>query len=146
MKKFLFVALIALLSTTVASARDKYTHDASVLPAVAQSVIKSNFKANVSLVKVDKDFGRVSEYEVILTDGTEIAFDRDGNVKEVETAETSSVPAAFIPQPITMYINKYHAKQRIVGFERERSGYEVTLSNGLDLKFDRNANFVKYDK
>lgn len=146
MKKLMMVAIVAIISVVAVQARSNYRQDASVLPAAAQSVISSNFKASVSLVKVDKDFGRVSEYEVILTDGTEITFDSKGNVKEIETARNGSVPAAFIPQPVSMYVNKYHSTYKIIGFEKQRKGYEVTLSNGLELKFDKIGNFVKYDK
>ena len=90
----MMVALAAIISVVAVQARSNYRQDASVLPVAAQSVIRSNFKAPVSLVKVDKDFGRVSEYEVILTDGTEITFDSKGNVKEIETARTGSVPVS----------------------------------------------------
>lgn len=146
MKKLMMVAITAIISVVAVQARSNYRQDASVLPVVAQSVVRTNFKAPVSLVKVDKDFGRVSEYEVILTDGTEITFDRQGAVKEIETARTSAVPSAFIPQPVAMYVAKYHPNYKIVGFEKQRKGCEVTLSNGLELKFDQTGNFVKYDK
>lgn len=139
------MAVVVIMAAVTAQARNNYSHDASILPATAKSTLKANFKAPVSLVKIDKDFGRISEYEVILTDGTEVTFDRDGKVKEVETAATSSVPAAFIPQPVNMYVKKYHSGLRVVGYEKKRSGCEITLSNGLELKFDKNNNFVKYD-
>ena len=131
--------------TVFAIQADTYGHDAAMLPVAAQTTLKANFKAGVSLVKVDKDFGRVSEYEVILTDGTEVTFDRAGNVKEVETAAANAVPSALVPQNIRSYVKNTHSGTRIVGYEVKRSGYEVTLSNGLELKFNKQGNFVKYD-
>ncbi|MDE5958255.1 MAG: hypothetical protein K2G78_08155, partial [Muribaculaceae bacterium] len=64
MKK-IFMALLLVLTLGVATAcADTYAHDASVLPAAAQQVLKKNFKAKVSVVKIDKDFGMVKDYEV----------------------------------------------------------------------------------
>ena len=76
MIKRLLIALVAVIGVSAAAvARDTYAHDASVLPKAAQTTLSQNFKARVSVVKIDKDFGRISDYEVILTDGTEITFD-----------------------------------------------------------------------
>lgn len=146
MFKKIFIALIAVIGiAAVGQAKDKYAHDASVLPKAAQPVIANNFKAKVSLVKIDKDFGRVSEYEVILTDGSEVTFDRDGNWKNVEVKVSGSVPSAFIPAGVANYVKAYHKGQKVIGIEKEGSGYEVELSNGIDMKFNKNGEFVRYD-
>ena len=79
-----------------------------MLPKAAQTTIANNFKAKVSVVKIDKDFGRISEYEAILTDGTEISFDRDGNWDNVEVNKSASVPSSLIPEPMMAKMaNKY---------------------------------------
>lgn len=146
MVKRLLIALAVIMSISIAAvARDSYAHDASVLPKAAQSVLSKNFKAGVSVVKIDKDFGRVSEYEVILTNGTEITFDRDGNWKNVEVGGNATIPSAFIPSQIADYVRANMSGKKIVGIEKERSGYEVELSNGIDMKFDKNGQFVRYD-
>lgn len=146
MFKKIFIALIAVIGiAAVGQAKDKYAHDASVLPKAAQTVIANNFKAKVSLVKIDKDFGRVSEYEVILTDGSEVTFDRDGNWKNVEVKASGSVPSAFIPAGVANYVKAHHKGQKVIGIEKEGSGYEVELSNGIDMKFNKSGEFVRYD-
>ncbi len=146
MKKIALMLLIAIGAVSAASAKDTYAHDASVLPKAAQTTIANNFKSEVSLVKIEKDFGRVSEYEVILTDGTEITFDRDGNWDNVETSSAKSVPSAFIPKGISNYVEKNHKGARIVGIDKERSGYEIELSNGIDIKFNKAGEFQRYDR
>lgn len=145
MKKLLlfFTMLIGIVASTYA--KDSYAHDASVLPQAARSVIAKNFKADVSLVKIDKTLGHIKEYEVILTDGTEISFDNKGNWENVETAQNKSVPSGFIPKGISDYVKKNHSGTRIVGIEKERNGYDIELSNGIDIKFDKNGNFIRYD-
>ena len=89
--------------------------------------------------------GRIDEYEVVLTDGSEISFDRNGNWDNVEVNNTASVPKGFVPKGVGEYVKKNHAGTRVVGIDKDRSGYEVELSNGIDLKFDRAGNFLKYD-
>lgn len=145
MKKLLLVMAMILGMVGMISAKDTYAHDGSVLPKAAQTSIAKNFKAKVSLVKIDKDFGRITEYEAILTDGSEISFDRDGNWENVEVTNSKSVPDAYVPAGVRAYVSKNHSGQRIVSIDRERSGYDVELSNGIEMKFDKVGNFLRYD-
>lgn len=145
MKKILLVLSIITTVVLGAVASDKYVHNDSVLPQAAKTVLSKNFNAKVSIVKVEKDFGRVDEYEVILTDGTEISFDRQGNWKDVETPANRHVPDFFIEKSIRDYVSKNHSGQRIIGVERKRSGFDIELSNGIDMKFDKQGQFIRFD-
>lgn len=128
-----------------ACARDSYSHDVNTLPAAARTVLKNNFKSDVSLIKIDKDFGRVKEYEVVLTNGSEITFDRSGNWKDIETSASQAVPDKMVPQGIRNWVKTNQKNSRIVGIERNRGGYDVELSNGVEVKFNKNGDFIKYD-
>ena len=146
MFKKLMIAVIALAGiTATASARDGYTRDVNVLPMTAQTTITNNFKSKISLIKVEKSLGHVSEYEVILTDGTEISFDSKGNWENVEVKASGSVPSSFVPAAIAKYVKDNQRGQKIVGIERERHGYDVELSNGVEMKFDKSGVFIRYD-
>ena len=94
---------------------------------------------------METEFAKVKEYEVIMTDGTEIKFDPQGNWKEVETRSSSSVPEGFVPLAIRKYVKANHAGTRVVGIEKTRKGYEVELSDGIDMQFNKDAEFVRYD-
>lgn len=145
MKK-VFLALTLIISIAiVAVARDTYARDSSVLPKTAQTTLKNNFKSGVSVVKIDKDFGRIHEYEVILTDGTEVTFDRNGEWDNIETSNSAAVPSAFVPKAIQSYVNQNQAGARIVGIDKERHGYDVELSNGVEMKFNKQGQFLRYD-
>lgn len=145
MKKLLLLLVLIFAAVIPMSAKDRYTHDTSVLPQAARTTIRNNFKSDVTVIKIDKDFGRISEYEVILSDGTEISFDFKGNWKNVETRKSSAVPNAFVLKQIRDYVAKAQPGTRVVGIEKERSGYDVELSNGIDMKFDSKGNFKRYD-
>ncbi len=139
----LIVALIAGIFT--ASARDTYSRDVAVLPPAAQTILKSTFKSDVNHIKIEKELGRISEYDVVLNDGSEITFDKNGNWKEVEVRSGKSVPDAFVPESMKSYIKQNQKNSPIVGIEKKRGGYEVELDNGVEMKFDSKGNFVRYD-
>ena len=139
----MLMAVLGLSAT--AMARDTYTHDTSVLPESAQTTLSSNFKAKVSVVKIDKTLGRIDDYEVILTDDTEISFDRNGNWNNVETSNAKSVPAGLVPENIRNYVSRNHPRVHIVGIDKDRHGYDIELSDGIDMKFDNDGRFLRYD-
>ncbi len=145
MKKIILMLMAVLGLSATAMARDTYAHDASVLPQSAQTMLSSNFKAKVSVVKIDKTLGRIDDYEVILTDGTEISFDRNGNWDNVETSNAKSVPAGLVPEIIRNYVSRNHSGVHIVGIDKEHHGYDVELSDGIDMKFDKDGRFLRYD-
>lgn len=144
MKRIVLLLVMAVVAVTAAVARDKYYRDDSVLPVAARTQLDRHFKAKVSLVKIDKEYGRISEYEVVLTDGTEIEFDKAGNWKSVEVRRGAAVPAGIIPSGIREYV-KRNQRQKIVGIEKSRRYYEVELANGVEMLFDLSGNFVKFD-
>lgn len=147
LKKSILLVVALIMGVVAATASDRIYHDDSALPAPAKAMLQKNFKAKVSIVKVDTDFGRVSEYEVVLTDGTEVSFDRSGNWKEIETSIEKNVPSAFVPKAMEEYVKKNHKGTKIVGLEKKgaRGGYEATLSNGIEARFDAQGNFLRYD-
>lgn len=145
MRRFILTAVVSVLAAVSAFAADLYSRDVSTLPKAARATLTNNFKAKVSLIKIDKDFGRISDYEVILTDGTEVGFDRNGNWNNVEVRQNGSVPSGFVPKAIQDYVKRNHKGRRIVGIEKEGGGYDVELSDGVEMKFDKAGNFKRYD-
>lgn len=130
---------------TSAVAKDKIYHSADVLPATAQKTLKSAFpKAAVNRVKVDESLFGNKEYEVILSNGTEIEFNKEGDWKEVDCGR-SAVPAAFIPAAIRTYVKTNHKGCSVIKIDKDTNDYDVELSNGVEMKFDRSGKFLRYD-
>lgn len=144
MKK-LILLLAVVFGILTASARDNYSHDSGILPDAAKSVLSHNFKSGVNHIKVGKEFGQIRRYEVILTDGTEISFDKHGIWKDVEVGRDSEVPLTLILPPIVKFIKENQGKARVTGIEKTAYGYEVELSNGIDIRFSAKGKFLKYD-
>ncbi|MBC8644054.1 PepSY-like domain-containing protein [Flavobacterium lindanitolerans] len=56
-----------------------------------------------------------------------------------------AVPTAIVPEAITTYVTANYAGQTINTIEIERTGYDIELSNGLDLVFDSRGQFIRID-
>lgn len=146
MKKILiFLTLILGISGSMYS-RDSITRDESVLPQAAKATIAKNFKSKISLIKTEKTIGMIKEFEVILQDGSEICFDKNGNWTDIEVRRGKEIPSGFIPIGIRDYVKKNHSGQKIESLEKERNGYDVELSNGINMKFDKEGIFLRYSK
>lgn len=115
------------------------------LPAVAQRMIQTHFGGQkVSFAKCDREvFG--NEYDVIFTSGHKVEFDKNGRWTHV-SCRKGSVPSKLVPAAIRSYVGRNYRGARIVEIDRERSGYEVELSNGVDLKFNKNGKLTKVDR
>lgn len=145
MKKFLALALalVALLAATQLSAADKPITYAE-LPRVAQTFVAKYFAGRSPVrVQMDREL-RGTTYELRLSDGTELEFDSRGLWTEIDGKRTA-LPTSFIPQPIVSYIKKQHPSEAIVQIEHRRGGYQLELSSGIELRFDKQLRFVGYD-
>lgn len=145
MKKLFLLLTILIGLGFGACARNNYSRDVKTLPQAAQTILAKNFKAKVSLIKIDKSFNQIKDYEVILTDGSEVTFDAKGNWVEIEVAANKSIPAGLVPKAIAHHVSQSHKGQKIITIERERTKYKVELTNGLDLEFDLSGNFLRFD-
>ena len=86
-----------------------------------------------------------SEYEVVYTDRTEVDFSTDGEWESVER-KYDAIPTSIIPAKISDYVaNMGMSGQYIKKIERGRYTWEIELSNGLEIKFDKQFNVIGYD-
>lgn len=146
MKKML-IALAALLfagtTATFADGRERpITLDK--LPVAAQTFLKTHF-ADLTLAFATEDPKYIgSEYEVVYTDRTEVDFRTDGQWSSVER-KYSAVPASIVPTEIAEYVSGAFSGQFIQKIERDKFSWEVELSNGLEIKFDRQFHVIDID-
>ena len=109
------------------------------LPQKAQQFINTHFSGvEVLSATVDDD------YEVYLANGTKVEFTMQGEWKEVK-CPGAAVPSAIIPTAISKYVKANFPNTTIVKIDKKYSGYEVELNNDLELKFDKNGNFIGLD-
>ena len=138
--KLFAVALVCMILSPLTSCADDRPISPNQLPAAAQQFIAQIFPGK-TIAYAEKDS---RSYEVSLNDGTKIDFDRKGVWDKVETY-TTAVPAAIVPPAIAQYVAANFAGQVITKIDKERHGYDIELSGGADLKFNRAGAFIGYD-
>lgn len=144
MKKLLSLLLIMLFAVGSMAAKDRVTQDVNVLPVPAKTLLNKYFgKKAVSHIKIDSDV-LSTEYDVVLVDGTEIEFDKEGNWKEIECG-SGRVPKALILKPINDFVAKNYKNAPINKVEKKKNKYEIRLSTGISLEFDRAGKFLRID-
>ena len=144
MKKHILVLAMVVLTAQLVVAQEYYTKDVSQLPAKAQEFVKKHFpKETISYLLVDKEFAS-TEYEIALSNGQEITFDRNGEWKEIE-GKKRALPESVIPAVVATIVTARFPNVAIEHLEREYWGYEVELMNGLELKIDKKGKLIEID-
>ncbi len=148
MKKLL-LAITLLVSVSIFSIScDKETIiDENQLPSKASQFLSANFNGVKILSVVEEKEGLSGkEYDVLLENGIEIKFDKNGNWLDIDAqSDTASLPDSLIPTSILDYVKENYPNAGINSIETEKYGYDVELTNGLDLIFDKDGKFNRID-
>ena len=145
MKKF-FLAAALLFAGITASQADNNDRPITLdkLPAAAQNFLKSHFSDLTLAYAIEEPQYIGSEYEVTYTDRTEVEFDSKGEWTTVDR-KYAAVPASIVPKQISDYVAKTFAGQMIYKIDRDRYTWEIELSNGLEVKFDKDFRVIGID-
>ena len=116
------------------------------MPVKAQRFIQTFFSAHsIALAKMDTEF-LSRNYDVIFTNGDKVEFDKQGRWTNID-CEHSMVPTAVIPQAIKDYVQKQYPNAKILKMEMtDRKGYDVELSNDVEIEFDKKFNVIDIDR
>lgn len=118
------------------------------LPKTAQNFINKHFpQQEILSIVCEKEIGS-KEYSIYYDNGTEVKFDRKGNWESVE-CEYSSVPDSIIPRDILALVRSKHPEKKITSITRDLTGrdkgYEVDLDDIVEMRFDLEGRFIRYD-
>lgn len=118
----------------------------STLPEAAQTFLTSHYAGvKVQSAVRDKDDHRV-EFDVRLANGHEVTFDAEGNWIDVDAPAGQTVPGGLVPEAVLLYIVTNYPSEGINEISRSAAGYDVDLTNGVDLEFDFLGNFLRADR
>ena len=142
--RIFLAALLCMMMQTVSTSAQNVTVPVTQLPEAAKAFVQQHFPGQViDYVVRDTDFdGDV--YEICLNNGVEIDFDLAGIWEKVD-CNYDAVPNEIIPNVIANYVNAHHGGDFIVKIDKEHYGYEVELSNGIELKFTADGQLLAYD-
>ncbi len=143
--RILMIAICCMVSCNmVANAGNDKPISVNALPAKAQTLLYNHFNGQkVMLATIE--LGVVSRnYDVVLLNGTKLEFDKKGNLTEID-CKRGIVPALLIPQAIKNYLKDNYAGQSVKKIEMNKNEYEVELTNGLDLTFNKHFQLIDID-
>jgi len=137
---------LALLSFSLTWADSKTKIPFKKLPVEAQTFVKKTFPNNdVLLVEEKYEYTHdKKEYKVELEGDIDIKFDKMGVWKEID-CDRSILPLSVIPKEIQKFITSTYPNDKAVKIERDLYGYEVKLTNGKELVFNENGEFIRFD-
>ena len=148
MKKLWINALLSALFISIsifvyAERREKEVKPEN-LPQNVQQFISSHF-ANEAIT--DAKIVKYGYHKVMLTNGYEALFDRQGKWVEIDSENGKPLPSSLmslLPQPAQEYMTGKHPDCKACSIERNSHGYEVETSDAQPLKihFDTKGRFM----
>lgn len=143
--RILMIAICCMMSfNIVANAGNDKPINVNELPAKAQTLLSKHFKGQkVMLVTIESDVVSRS-YDVVLRNGTKLEFDKKGNLTEIDCKQ-GIVPSQLIPQPIKNYLKENYRGEAVRKIEWNKKEYEVELTNGIDLTFNKHFQLIDID-
>lgn len=111
------------------------------LPNNSKEFLQQHFAGiQIASVIIEDD----KEYDATLVDGTNVEFFRDGNWEKIERFG-SALPESVIPAKIADYVKTNFPSLYIEEISVERYGYDVELSNKLEIQFTKDGEFKRID-
>ena len=145
MKKIFLSLVVAMLAVMPILADNDKMITREELPEKAQMFLTKHFDGvEVLYAKAERDMGVITSYDVVLDGNVKVEFNRSGEWTNVD-CEHSQVPNSVLPQGVLDYVSNKFAKAYVVEIEKNMMGYDVKLSNDLDLEFNTNGKFLRVD-
>lgn len=138
---FKMLLMLAMLMSNTACADEYRIISLDRLPEVSRIFINDHFSESKPLLVKYDDFS----YEVIFESGVSVEFDLQGKWKEVN-CPGSIVPPGIVPDQIRAKIHELYPKEAIIAIERDSRGYDIRLSNRVELEFNKYGNLVDIDQ
>jgi hypothetical protein len=134
MKTVRTILISVLLLPVLAACEDEKFISESQLPQRSRDFLATHFPGT-AVEYVIKEW---NEYDVHLANGFQTGFDRKGEWDDVDGIN-QPVPQSIIdliPASVPEYVSSHFPNASIVEINRETFGYEIELSNGIDLEFN----------
>lgn len=135
MKRFSILCIVMIM--TAAAYADRPISSAK-LPQSIKNFIQQNFP-DVSIVSAKTE--QHKEFDVCLSDGTEIEFEKNGRWEDIKNY--NGLPDSLIPSKAAEYIKESYPNIKIIEIEAKRNSWEIKLQNNRELLFSYEGNFLK---
>ncbi len=137
------IIVVLLLFTAMTATAQKRISVADLPPGANEFIAKHFPNAIVTIAKKDWEHGEKG-FEVILSDGTEVEFWKDGKWREID-GRGKPIPTAFIEPSILEYVTKNYPNNKITHIDYGHKDVDVDLTGKIDLEFTKDGQFLKAD-
>ncbi len=143
--KILMIAICCIVSCNIVANVGKDKPIAvNALPAKAQTLLSKHFNNQKVMLATIESGVITRSYDVVLQNGTKLEFDKKGNLTEIDCKQ-GIVPSQLIPQAIKNYLKTNYTEHTVKKIEIDKNEYEVELTNGLDLTFNKHFQLIDID-
>ena len=145
MKKTFTILVTLLIFSSVLRAEDMHRIVTfEELPAKAQEFVTTYFSSQtIRFVRMEIEVTK-TEYTVRFENGMEVEFNSNGDWDEVES-HADCLPMGFLHENIINYLNQHHPDCCLHEVARGRHKFDIELSDGLEIIFNKNGEFLRYD-
>lgn len=143
--RIMMIAIYCILSCNIlASAGNDKPISVTTLPIKAQ-ILLTNYFGNQKVALATIESGVVNRsYDVVLLNGTKLEFNKKGELTEIDCKQ-GVVPVKLIQLSIKNYLQNNYPRQSVKKLEIKKNEYEVELSNGMDLTFNKHFQLIDID-
>ena len=143
--RIMMIAFYCILSYNIlASAGNDKPISVNTLPIKAQ-ILLTNYFCNQKVALATIESGVVNKsYDVVLQNGTKLEFNKKGELTEIDCKQ-GVVPVNLIPLSIKNYLQNNYPGQSVKKLEIKKKEYEVELSTGMDLTFNKHFQLIDID-
>ena len=143
--RIMMIAFYCILSCNIlASAGNDKPISVTTLPTKAQ-ILLTNYFGNQKVALATIESGVVNKsYDVVLQNGTKLEFNKKGELTEIDCKQ-GVVPVNLIPLSIKNYLQNNYPGQSVKKLEIKKKEYEVELSTGIDLTFNKHFQLIDID-
>ena len=142
MKRFIMISAALFIYAAIALADDRPVKF-DQLPEAARTFLNANFPTENILIATKENDVFYPDYNVTLENGVHLEFYSNGALKTVESR--GGVPDGLVPVQIVEFVKVRYPDARIIEYDVAKHHFDVELSNGIELKFNRNYNLMKID-
>lgn len=140
MKKILLV-LICVFGVLMVKADNSIRF--TELPIEAQAFVRQYF-SDYQIDNVKRNMHKEKDFKVKFTDGSKVKFDRRGQWTKIKMM-SGSIKNEVMPLAIRTYIIEKYPQQLMMQIDREGHRYDIQMSNGDELVFNRNGRLLRID-
>ncbi|MDR0961055.1 MAG: PepSY-like domain-containing protein [Mediterranea sp.] len=137
------MGVLLMVSTSVSAQYDKPITKEQ-LPKRAQEFLNAHF-ADKQITHVIQDDDLVlPDYDVYFAEGIEVSFHNNGDWDSVD-GNRQAIPTKFILPAIVTYVQTTYPGMYITEIDKDRRKFDVHLSNGLELVFNKKGAILGID-